>query len=553
MGTSTSGSEGAAPSSTGGRRTGQILMIVVLAQYLMVLDTTVMNVSIATLVSDLHTTVTGVQGAITLYTLIMAMAMIPGGKLGDRWGRRRAFRIGLVVYAIGSGLTAISPNINVLYVGWSVIEGLGAALIMPALPALIAGNFVAERRAQAYGLLAAAVAAAAATGPIIGGYVTTEFSWRWIFLAESVLCLIILTRTGVIAEAERGPKTRFDLLGATLSATGLGLIVFGVVRSSEWGWITPRTASSPSWLGLSPVVWLVFGGLGGLWLFLAHETRVEQAGAEPLVAPGLFANRQLRSGLQVLLAQSLILSGMFFALPLFLSIVLGLSALETGIAVLPLSISLVLTAVLVPRFAPRAAPRLVVRVGLGVMLLATVILFASITAEATARSLAAALLVMGVGIGLLASQLGNIIVSSEPVERSSEVGGLQYTAQNLGASLGVALVGAMLIAGLSSSLTTGVESSPTLNDVVKHEAIVQLQSGVAFVSNDQVHVALARTDLGQAQQDEIIGLNVDARLVALRRAMAAVGLFVVLALFFTGPMPKESMIPMTEEAPVERA
>jgi EmrB/QacA subfamily drug resistance transporter len=523
-------------------------VIVALAQYLMVLDTTVMNVSIATLVEDLHTTVTGVQGAITLYTLVMAVAMIPGGKLGDRWGRRRAFRIGLIVYAIGSALTAISPNVTVLYLGWSVIEGLGAALIMPALPALIAGNFAAERRAQAYGILAAAAAAAAATGPIIGGYVTTEFSWRWIFLAESVICMVILTRTGVIAEAERGPKARFDLLGAGLSATGLGLIVYGVVRSSSWGWILPKSSSSPAILGLSPVVWLLLGGLGVLWLFMAHETRVAHAGADPLVAPGVFANRQLRSGLQVLLSQYLIQSGMFFAVPLFLSIVLGLSALETGVAILPLSITLVLAAVLTPRFAPRAAPRLVVRIGLGVMLVATVIMFASITAEATAKALTPALLVMGFGIGLLASQLGNVIVSSVPVERSSEVGGLQYTAQNLGASLGVALVGAVLIAGLSTSMAKAVEASPTLDTAVKQQAGVALESGVAFVSDAQLEAALSTTGIDQAQRDEIVQINTDARLDALRQAMAAIALFVVFALFFTGPLPKESMLPVMSDA-----
>jgi EmrB/QacA subfamily drug resistance transporter len=553
MATSASESGVPASSSAGTKRTGQILVIVALAQYLMVLDTTVMNVSIATLVVDLHTTVTGVQGAITLYTLVMATAMIPGGKLGDRWGRRRAFRIGLVVYAIGSGLTALSPNVTVLYLGWSIIEGLGAALIMPALPALIAGNFAAERRAQAYGMLAAAAAAAAATGPIIGGYVTTEFSWRWIFLAESVLCMAILTRTGVIAEAERGPKAPFDLLGAALSATGLGVVVLGVVKSSSWGWIVPHSSSSPALLGLSPVVWLVLGGLAVLWLFLAHETRLELAGADPLVSPGVFANRPLRAGLQVLLSQYLIQSGMFFAVPLFLSIVLGLSALHTGVALLPLSIALVLAAVLTPRFAPRAAPRLVVRIGLGFMLLATVILFASITHDADARSLAPALLVMGIGIGLLASQLGNVIVSSVPVDRSSEVGGLQYTAQNLGASLGVALVGAVLIAGLASSLAKGVEASPTLDAAVKQQAGVALESGVAFVSDAQLRDALATTSIDQAQQEEIVRINVDSRLDALRQAMAAVALFVVIALFFTGALPKESLIPLTEVEPRERA
>jgi MFS family permease len=222
-----------------------VLLTLASGQFLMTLDSSVMNVSIATVAKDVGTTVTGIQGAITAYTLVMAALMITGAKVGALIGRKRAFAIGCVIYGCGSFTTAVAPNLPVLLLGWSLLEGIGAALILPAIVALVAGNFPAERRPAAYGMVAAAGAVAVAVGPLIGGFCTTYFSWRWVFAGEVVIVLVILLLTRRIADAPVEQRPQLDVLGAVLSALGLGLLVFGVLRSGEWGWIQPK-AGGPS-------------------------------------------------------------------------------------------------------------------------------------------------------------------------------------------------------------------------------------------------------------------------------------------------------------------
>src|SRR4051794_20206301 len=225
----------------------------------MILDASVMNVSIATVAKDVGTTVTGIQTAITMYTLVMAALMITGGKMGAILGRKRAFSIGCVIYACGSFTTAISPSLGVLMFGWSFLEGIGAVLIMPAIVALVASNFAAAERPRAYGLVAAAGAIAAALGPVIGGFFTTYASWRWVFAGEVLIVLVILllARRMKDTPAERG--VRLDLGGTALSAVGLGLIVFAVLRAGAWGLVQPKPGA-PEWLGLSPSIWLALCG-----------------------------------------------------------------------------------------------------------------------------------------------------------------------------------------------------------------------------------------------------------------------------------------------------
>ena len=209
------------------------------AQFIMVLDTTVMNVSISQVVADLNTTVVGLQTAITMYTLVMAAFMLIGGKLGDRWGAKRAFAIGLLVYGTGSLITALSPNLAVLLVGWSLIEGLGAVLVIPAIAALTAATYKGKQRALAYGILGGVSGASMAAGPLIGGWVTAYYSWRYVFAAETVVVLVILLFLRIIPR-HQGHQTKLDTTGAVLSAAGLGSIVLGVLQSSQWGWITPK-------------------------------------------------------------------------------------------------------------------------------------------------------------------------------------------------------------------------------------------------------------------------------------------------------------------------
>jgi EmrB/QacA subfamily drug resistance transporter len=515
-----------------------VLLTLALGQFLMTLDTSVMNVSIATVAKDVGTTIAGIQGAITAYTLVMASLMITGAKVGALIGRKRAFAIGCVIYACGSLTTSLAPNLPVLLFGWSFLEGVGAVLILPAIVALVAGNFPRERRPAAYGMIAAAGAIAVAVGPLIGGFCTTYFSWRWVFAGEVVIVavILVLARRITDAPAEKGP--RLDVVGAVLSAAGLGLFVYGVLRSGEWGWIQAKEGG-PSWAGLSPTIWLILAGMVVIWLFFEWEARRERRGDEPLVRPAMLRNRQLTGGLIMFFFQYLAQAGLFFVVPLFLSVCLGLSALATGARLLPLSLTLLLAAIGIPRVFPRVSPRRVVRVGLVALFAGTAVLLGLLDVDAGARVVLVPMLVIGLGVGALASQLGAVTVSSVPDDESPEVGGLQNTFTNLGASLGTALAGAILIAALSSSFLANIEQSSAIPDRVKSQAQVQLAGGVPFVSDADLQAALDKAHVSSKASDAAVTAYQDARIHGLKSALAILAVLTLIALVFTNRIPTE--------------
>jgi EmrB/QacA subfamily drug resistance transporter len=527
--------EAAPPSS---RATGATAVLLTLAagQFLMTLDSSVMNVSIATVAKDVGTTVTGIQGAITAYTLVMAALMITGAKIGAIIGRKRAFAIGCVIYGCGSLTTSIATSLPVLLFGWSFLEGVGAALILPAIVALVAGNFPSERRPAAYGLVAAAGAVAVAVGPLIGGFCTTYFSWRWVFAGEVVVVLVILLATRRIADAPPENRPRLDVVGTVLSAFGLGALVFGVLRSSEWGWILPK-ADGPSWGGLSPTVWCILGGLFVIWLFSRWEARRQSRGEEPLVRPGFLRNRQLSGGLLMFFFQYLVQAGLFFVVPLYLSVALGLSALATGVRLLPLSITLLAAALGIPRLWPNVSPRLVVRVGLFALLAGTVVLLASLDASSGPEVVFVPMLLVGLGIGALASQLGAVTVSAVPDDQSPEVGGVQNTMTNLGASMGTALAGSILIAAMTTSFSTNIQHSDAIPSRAKEQAQVQLAGGVSFVSDADLEAALDEEHVSSRATDAALEDYRDARIDGLKAALAILGAAGIGALFFTQRIP----------------
>jgi MFS family permease len=525
-----------AAESAAGRGAGLVLITLGSGQFLMTLDSSVMNVAIATVAKDVGTTVTGIQTAITLYTLVMAMLMIPGGKVGSLIGRRRAFSVGCVIYGAGSLTTALAQNLTVLIVGWSILEGIGAALILPAIVALVASNFGPEGRPRAYGLVMAAGAIAVALGPLIGGIATTYFSWRYVFVGEVLIVLAILALARRVQDAPPGTRPRLDLTGAVLSAAGLGLAVFGVLRSSVWGWVLPRPGG-PAVLGLSPTIVLIFAGLLVLWLFSAWEHHVEKGGAEPLVRLSMLGNRQFTGGLVMFFFQFLIQAGLFFTIPLYLSVALGLSAIDTGIKIIPLSVTLLIAAAGIPRFFPHISPRLVVQAGLLAMFGGIVWLFMSIDVHAGAEIVTVPLLLAGLGIGALASQLGSVTVSAVPDDQSPEVGGLQNTATNLGASIGTALAGSLLIAALTASFLHGIKQNPAVPPAVSTQASTELAGGIPFLSDADLQKALTTAGASKQVTQAVLDENQQARLDGLRTALAALALLALIALFFSTRIP----------------
>ena len=525
---------------------GLVLLTLAAGQFVMALDTTVMNTAIATVAKDVGTTVTGIQTAITLYALVMASLMITGGKVGEIVGRKRAFTIGCVIYACGSLTTALSQSLAMLLFGWSLLEGLGAVLIMPAIVALVAANFDKPARPRAYGLVMAAGAIAAALGPLIGGFFTTYFSWRYVFVGEVLIVgvIVVLARRVNDTPAEEG--TKLDLFGTLLSALGLGMIVFGILRSGEWGFVR-AAPDAPQWIGLSPVIWLILGGMVILALFLRWETLRLGRGEGVLLDPKLLRNIQLRSGVLSFLFMFLVQMGTFFVVPLFLSVALGLSAMETGVRLLPLSLSLLLFAAGVPKLLPDANPRRVVNAGFLLLFAGLLLLVALLDISAGPEVVTGPLLVIGSGLGAMASQLGSVTVSAVPVEQSGEVGGLQNTGSQLGAAIGTALAGAILISALSASFLTGIQNNPAVPSRVVSKAQSQLSSGVPFLSDKQLKAALDDAHVRPRTADAIVTENASARIAGLRSALAVLALISLLALLFTRGLP--TVQPGTEAKP----
>ena len=515
---------------------GAVLLTLASAQFLMTLDSSVMNVSIATVAKDVGTTVTGIQAAITFYTLVMASLMITGGKFGQILGRKRAFAIGCVIYGCGSLTTALSPNLAVLLVGWSVLEGVGAALIMPAIVALVASNFARPQRPRAYGLVASAGAIAVAAGPLIGGLFTTYWSWRWVFAGEVLVVLVILAFTRRIADTPPEEGARLDPVGTVLSALGLGLIVYGILRSGTWGFVQPKQGA-PEWLGLSPVIWLVLSGGVVLRVFMWWEIRRLHRGAAVLVDPAMLRNRTLRGGLLSFLFQYLLQAGLFFTVPLFLSVALGLSAVATGVRLLPLSVTLLLAAVGVPRVFPDASPRRVVQIGFAALFAGIVIMVALLDISAGPEIVTWPMLLAGFGVGALASQLGSVTVSAVPDEQSGEVGGIQNTVTNLGASIGTALAGAVLISALTSSFLTGILNNPAVPKDVASKAQVELGGGIPFLSDKDLQAQLDKADVPAKTADAIVTENANARIDGLRSSLSLLAAIALIALFATRRIP----------------
>ncbi|HHC07149.1 MAG TPA: MFS transporter [Actinobacteria bacterium] len=468
-----------------------VLAVLAASMFVYVIDTTLMNVSITALVDDLGTTVGEVQVAITLYTLTMAAFMLTGGKLGDLWGSKRAFRIGLVVYGVGTTVTALAPTIGFVILGWSFLEGLGSALIVPAINTLVRTNYDGARRASAYGVLFGVAAAGAAFGPLVGGWVTTTWTWRLAFAGEAVIVLVVLAASRLLADAPP-PVLRpgLDLGGVAASALGLGLVVFGILQTTSRGWTDPL------------VLGLVVAGAAILAVFVRRTRRREAAGLPVLLHLTIFRHRSIRLGLPILSTQLFAQAGLLFLVPVFTQAMLGFSAFETGVVLLPLSFGVLATALLTPPLGRRIYPKDLVVVGMVGLFLGGWLLARALPAAAGGPDLAPGLLLGGLGIGVVVGQLPNLVLSGVDRHEASEASGLQATAQNLGMALGTAVIGTVILAVGLSSMADLVEASPvfppdvaaelaeTLADPFERAHAGELEELVAALPPDQRREAI---------------------------------------------------------------
>jgi EmrB/QacA subfamily drug resistance transporter len=517
------------------------------AQFIMVLDSTVMNVSIQKVIDDLDTTVTKMQLAIATYTLTMAALMMVGGKLGDIIGRLRCFRIGLALFGLGAAITAVAPSMAVLIGGWSIVEALGAALMIPAVMALIAGNYEGRDRALCYGIVGGIIAAAAAAGPIIGGWVSTSFSWRDVFAGEVVIVIGLLFASRAIRDAPRPtPPPRLDRIGAVLSASGLGLAVLGIVQSTDWGWIHPKQAPTIGGTEITPfgfsiVPFLIVAGVLLIACFVAWERRVAARGGDPLVQLEMLKIPQLRSGLRTMSVMMLTLAGTFFVLPLYLQIVLGKDPIETGVEILPMSAAVFIFSLTGSRLSARIPPRRIVRVGLTTITIGALLLLATIDSTLEEAKFLISLAIFGTGFGLVASQLGNVNLSSVSGSQASEAGGLQGTAQNLGSALGTALIGSILLTSLTGAFDRNIDSNPNLTPQVRSEISAHTSGGLQFVPASAAEQVLRQNGVPEAETKEIVDDYSDAEIRALKTAVGGIALAGLLGLGATRRLPKQPL------------
>jgi MFS family permease len=440
-------------------RPQDMLLPLVLAQFLCSFAATTMNVAISNIATDLGTTVSGVQTAITAFTLTMAALMIPGSKLTDIWGRKFCFRIGLLIYGAGAVLAALAQGLPTLIAGYSLGEGIGTALLIP--PVYILATVMTtdvKSRARAFGAISAAAGMGSAAGPLIGGLITSATSWRVAFLTQALLVVVILyLGRRIVDPGIQGEKPKFDLLGAILSAAGLFFVVVGTLQAGAYGWFrsTQDFMIGNSVLipagGISPV-WLfeLVGALLLLWFFLHIRSR-ERAGKEPLLSIRMFQNRVANLGLVTQNIQWLVLLGLSFVVSVFLQQVRGYGAIETGLILTPATVGILVSSMAAGRMAQRRAQANLIRAGFIMTIIGVLLLLMMVSATSNVLTFAPGLFLVGLGVGIMLTSSVNVVQSSFPEEDQGEISGLSRSVSNLGSSLGVAIAGTVMV----SSLVTG--------------------------------------------------------------------------------------------------
>ncbi|GAA4139825.1 MFS transporter [Leifsonia shinshuensis] len=479
----------------------RLAILLAMAMFVLVVDTSLMNVSISAVVHDLHTTVSGVQGAIALEALVSAAFILIGGKTGDLIGRKLAYILGLLGYAVGAVAMTLAQNLFAIILFWAVVGGIGASLLLPAMQSLIHGNFEGAHQKRVYALVGASAAIAAAVGPLLGGFITTFLSWRVGFLLEAVIIAVVLAGIGLVHDVPYTGSRSIDLVGALLSVIGMGGIVTGILVWQEGGQYVLLLIV----VGVAALVGLVF--------WLRSRARRDKP---TLLDPALFSSRLFRTGVSGQLLQQVALGGTMIALPIYLQMVLEYNALQAGLSIAPLSLSMFVVALLAGRRA-KGRPANLILTGFTLTVLGIVILLPIVPIATNGWYLTVPLIVSGGGLGLLVSQLNNYTLSPISDERVSEAAGVNSAAGSFGLSFGLAFAGAIMLATLAFTFTSMANASTVLPPADKQQVAAALEEDAQVMSNTQLEKQLA-TETPEVRA-EVVRINTDARPLALQVAL----------------------------------
>ena len=517
-----------------------------LSMFIAVIDSTLMNVAIPAIVSDLDTTVPVVQGAIAVYSLVMAALMLPAGKLPSIYGVRRLMQGTLLVYAAGTLLAAISWSPAILYFGWSLVEGAAAAVLMPLTFTVLIVTYDGKDRARALGVLAGVSAAGAAVGPIFGGALTTFASWRWGFALEAAVVAVALVFVRYVsADRLTSDPDPLDVGGTVLSVVGATSLVVGFLLAGKFGWLVatrPFVAFGVQFnpFGTSPALWTIGLGLLAFAAFVQYEYRLERAGRSPLVPMGMLSNRSFTAGSLTFGARALVMAGFIFIIPVYLQSGLGYTAFEAGIAMLPFSVATLLVSTLTTGWRAYVTPKTLVQVGAVLIGIGLLLLFQDTNPDQTVRSMAIPMAVVGVGIGLMTPQLVNSTLSAAPQANSAEASGVMNATGMLGYGLGTAVVGAFLLGEFYRSVIDGVlQASDTAVSVEQRDELARaLQQASETATEAAQQAFLAR--LSPVERELLGGIFETAMVDAQRATLLLLVVFVLLTLVVSTFLPRDS-------------
>jgi EmrB/QacA subfamily drug resistance transporter len=511
-----------------GQGTSRLAILLAMAMFVLVVDTSLMNVSISAVVRDIGTTVSGVQSAIALEALVSAAFILIGSKVADLIGRKIAYAIGLLAYAVGAIAMTLAQSLLPIIIFWAIVGGLGASLLLPSMQSLIHGNFEGKAQARVYAMVGASAAIAAAVGPLIGGFITTFLSWRLAFLGEAIIIAIVLLGLGLVRDVPYTGSRAIDIVGGILSVLGMGGIVLSILAWQEGG---------------EYVLGLLVVGAVALGLFATWLVRRKRAGKPSLIDPDLFRSALFRLGISGQMLQQIALGGTMIVLPIYLQMVFEYNALEAGLSIAPLSLSMFFIALMAGRRAGRRRPATVIGGGFALLAIGIGSLLPIVPRADAGWQLALSLVIAGCGLGLLVSQLNNYTLSPISEERVSEAAGVNSAGGSFGLSFGLAFAGAIMLAALATSFTNMANASTVLAPEDKEQVATVLEEDAQIMSNTALNELLA--DEPADVQAEVIRINTDARHLSLQIALlvpliAAVLGFLVSVLMRRQPDPQPS-------------